>query len=226
MTAIYMTRMMLYTFHGPNRTGDEGARAPARGAVGDDGAARRARRAERRSAAGSTCRLREVPPARSGDWSTGSEPVVGESATLRRGGGAPETRRVTEYGLVGLAVAIAVAGIALRVVRASSPPRSFPKARRRRKTASSACSTNKYYVDEIYDAAIVAAHGRRLARLLWRGIDAGLIDGLFVNGSAVAGAVRRMDRLAAAIRTGRERTPGCSSSACSPSSAPSLCADP
>src|SRR6185436_1814747 len=23
MTAIYMTRMMLYTFHGPNRTGDE-----------------------------------------------------------------------------------------------------------------------------------------------------------------------------------------------------------
>jgi NADH-quinone oxidoreductase subunit L len=30
LTAVYMTRMMLYTFHGPNRTGDRSAASCAR----------------------------------------------------------------------------------------------------------------------------------------------------------------------------------------------------
>jgi NADH-quinone oxidoreductase subunit L len=37
LTAIYMTRMMLYTFHGENRTGEGERGAAPRGAVGHDG---------------------------------------------------------------------------------------------------------------------------------------------------------------------------------------------
>ena len=40
---------------------------------------------------------------------------------------------------------------------------------------------HKYYVDEIYDAMIVQPIKRLSSGLLWRGVDAGLIDGT-VNG--------------------------------------------
>ena len=43
---------------------------------------------------------------------------------------------------------------------------------------------NKYYVDEIYDAAVVNPTVQISRNVLWRGIDAGLIDGLLVNGSS------------------------------------------
>src|SRR6185436_3303826 len=43
---------------------------------------------------------------------------------------------------------------------------------------------DKYYVDEIYDAAIVQPVVTVSRGLLWRGVDNGLIDGLGVNGSA------------------------------------------
>jgi NADH-quinone oxidoreductase subunit L len=39
----------------------------------------------------------------------------------------------------------------------------------------------KYYVDEIYDATVVQPIKRASSGLLWRGVDAGLIDGT-VNG--------------------------------------------
>jgi NADH-quinone oxidoreductase subunit L len=41
---------------------------------------------------------------------------------------------------------------------------------------------HKYYVDEIYDAAIVQPIKRLSTRLLWKGVDAGVIDGA-VNGA-------------------------------------------
>jgi len=41
---------------------------------------------------------------------------------------------------------------------------------------------NKYYVDEMYDAAIVRPIQRLSERVLWKGIDAGVIDGT-VNGA-------------------------------------------
>jgi NADH-quinone oxidoreductase subunit L len=43
---------------------------------------------------------------------------------------------------------------------------------------------NKYYVDEAYDAAIVRPVVSFSENVLYRGIDAGLIDGAAVNGSA------------------------------------------
>jgi NADH-quinone oxidoreductase subunit L len=55
---------------------------------------------------------------------------------------------------------------------------------------------NKYYVDELYDAVIVQPIKRLSTGLLWRGVDAGLIDGA-VNGvgnlvRGTSGAMRRL----------------------------------
>ena len=48
---------------------------------------------------------------------------------------------------------------------------------------------NKYYVDEAYEGAFIRP-GYWLSRtVLWKSVDAGLIDGLLVNGSALAVAV-------------------------------------
>jgi NADH-quinone oxidoreductase subunit L len=55
---------------------------------------------------------------------------------------------------------------------------------------------NKYFVDELYDAAVVkpTVNGSRV--VLWKGVDAGLIDGI-VNGvgsmsQGVGGILRRL----------------------------------
>ncbi len=48
---------------------------------------------------------------------------------------------------------------------------------------------NKYYVDEVYDVAVVHPIAQGSRNLLWRGVDAGLIDGI-VNG--VGGVARWM----------------------------------
>jgi NADH-quinone oxidoreductase subunit L len=55
---------------------------------------------------------------------------------------------------------------------------------------------NKYYVDEAYEAIFIKPGYALSRRVLWKWIDAGLIDGLLVNGSALcvalAGAVLRL----------------------------------
>ena len=68
---------------------------------------------------------------------------------------------------------------------------------------------NKYYVDEIYDAAIVQPIKRTSERALWRVFDAGVIDGA-VNGagSFVSGAGAILRRL----QTGRCGPTRCRSS--------------
>jgi len=48
---------------------------------------------------------------------------------------------------------------------------------------------NKYYVDEAYDGAILRPGFRLSKTVLWKGVDAGVIDGLLVNGSALVVAV-------------------------------------
>ena len=48
---------------------------------------------------------------------------------------------------------------------------------------------NKYYVDEAYEGAIIRPGYRFSRTVLWKGVDAGLIDGLLVNGSALVVAV-------------------------------------
>ncbi|MFN2566282.1 MAG: NADH-quinone oxidoreductase subunit L [Gemmatimonadaceae bacterium] len=182
LTAVYMTRMMLYTFHGPNRTGDR----------------------EREH-------LREAPAVMTlplvvlgilsvaGGWlnipaflavlgPVGAlehwlEPVVGDSQLRVTHGVAPHPAHSVEYMLVGAAVAVAVLGTALAVLRLR-PSRVPPKAAAVEEVGIERVLANKYYVDEAYDKAFVRPTYRVSRGLLWRGVDVGIIDGLAVNGSA------------------------------------------
>jgi NADH-quinone oxidoreductase subunit L len=61
---------------------------------------------------------------------------------------------------------------------------------------------HKYYVDEIYDAVVVQPIKGASTVLLWKGIDAGLIDGL-VNG--VGGVVRGSSSSLRRLQTGSVR---------------------
>ena len=48
---------------------------------------------------------------------------------------------------------------------------------------------NKYYVDELYEKSLIKPGYALSRRVLWKWIDAGLIDGLLVNGSAIFVAI-------------------------------------
>jgi len=180
MTATYMTRMMLYTFHGPNRTGEREREhlreAPwiMTGPLVILGAL---------AAVGGWLNLPAFAPlGRVGALEHWLDPVVGES-TKRVVAGAAETSTSLEYSLVGLAVLIAVGGIALAIARLK-PERLVPKREAAPEEGFEKVLVNKYYVDEIYDKTIVRPVVGTSRSLLWRGIDVGLIDGLGVNGSA------------------------------------------
>jgi NADH-quinone oxidoreductase subunit L len=89
----------------------------------------------------------------------------------------------TEYGLAGLAVAVAGAGALLAwifyVARPELPARIAAAA-----SGLYRLLLNKYWVDEIYDTLIVRPLVVLSNRVLYRTVDAGLIDGVVVNGSA------------------------------------------
>jgi NADH-quinone oxidoreductase subunit L len=181
MTATYMTRMMIYTFHGPNRTGERErghlSEAPwiMTGPLVVLGIL---------AAIGGWLNLPEfVPLGRVGLLDHWLEPVVGE-ATASVIAGAGETSTGLEFGLVGLAVLIAVGGILLAWVRLK-PQNLVPKREAVPEEGFEKVLLNKYYVDEIYDGTIVKPVVGISRGLLWRGIDNGLIDGLGVNGSAL-----------------------------------------
>ena len=179
MTATYMTRMMLYTFHGPNRSGDREREhlreAPwiMTGPLVILGVL---------AAVGGWLNLPAFAPLGPiGGLDHWLDPVVGES-TKRVVAGAAETSTSLEYTLVGLAVLIAVGGIALAVARLK-PERLVPKREAAPEEGFERVLANKYYVDEIYDKAIVRPVVGTSRGLLWRGIDVGLIDGVGVNGT-------------------------------------------
>jgi len=48
---------------------------------------------------------------------------------------------------------------------------------------------NKYYVDEAYEGTFIRPGFRFSRTVLWKGVDAGLIDGLLVNGTALVVAI-------------------------------------
>ena len=175
MTAVYMTRMMLYTFHGPNRTGDREREhlreAPwiMTGPLVVLGVL---------SVIGGWFNIPAVLPVGPiGALEHWLEPVVGE-ATLRAAGGTlPEATHSLEYSLIGAAIIIALAGIALAFARLK-PERLVPKAQAPAEHGFERVLANKYYVDEAYDAAIVHPVVGASRGLLWRGVDVGLIDRL------------------------------------------------
>ncbi len=184
LTAIYMTRMMLYTFHGPSRTGAEEEKhlheAPwvMTGPLVILGIL---------SAVGGWLNLPEVitdlvPLGRIDILAHWLDPVVG-SATARVTAGAAHVAPSTEEALMGVAVAIAVIGIVFAIVRLK--PARLPRKRDAiAEHGFEGVVANKYYVDEGLDRAIITPTYAISRNFLWRIVDNGLIDGLLVNGSA------------------------------------------
>jgi NADH-quinone oxidoreductase subunit L len=184
MTAIYMTRMMLYTFHGPSRTGAEEERhlreAPwvMTGPLVVLGIL---------TVFGGWLNLPEVitdvvplgPASLLDHW---LEPVVG-NATARVSAGARQLPATTEEMLMGIAVLIAVAGIVFAIARLK-PASLVPKRDAIPEKGFEGVVANKYFVDEGLDKAVVRPTYVFSRTFLWRLVDNGLIDGLLVNGSA------------------------------------------
>ena len=181
LTAIYMTRMMIYTFHGPNRTGEAEQRhleeAPwvMTGPLVVLGVL---------AAIGGWLNLPHLlplgPEAVLEHW---LEPVVG-GATLAITQGAPALPPAdVELVLIGVAVLVAILGIALAYLRLK-PQRLVPAREAPEERGMERILADKYYVDEAYDAAVIRPTLGLSRRVLWRGVDVGIIDGLFVNGSA------------------------------------------
>jgi NADH-quinone oxidoreductase subunit L len=201
MTAIYMTRMMIYTFHGPNRTGEKErehlAEAPwvMTGPLVVLGVL---------SAIGGWLNLPKFLPLGATEvlhhW---FEPVNGESALAVTKGHAPELAHAVEYTMVGAAVAIAVFGI-LFAWRRLKPEHLVPKAQARPEEGFEKVLVNKYYVDEAYEKTVIRPTYATSRNLLWRGIDVGLIDGLMVNGSAWV--ARGAGWLGSALQSGQTGT--------------------
>jgi len=200
LTAIYMTRMMLYTFHGSNRTGAEEEKyfheAPwvMTGPLIVLGIL---------TVFGGWLNLPEVvtdliplgPRELLTSW---LEPVAG-SATARITAGAARVPAATEELLIGAAVAIAVLGIVFAVVRLR-PDRLVRKRDAVPEHGFEGVVANKYYVEEGIERAIVTPTYVISRNFLWRLIDNGLIDGVLVNGSAAV--ARGFGWLGSRLQTG------------------------
>ncbi|HYK83695.1 MAG TPA: NADH-quinone oxidoreductase subunit L [Gemmatimonadales bacterium] len=178
LTAFYMTRLMLYTFHGPNRTG---ARAQA----------------ELREAAWvMTGPLVVLGVLTLVGGALNVPPLFGGSARLARWL-APVTElaerwhpvvelpRATEWALVLAAVVVAGLGMvgAWRLLHPEAlvPARLAPPERGLGRVLA-----KKWYVDELYDAVLVRPLLWFSRAVMWKGIDMRVIDGVLVNGSAAA----------------------------------------
>ena len=176
LTAFYMTRLMLYTFHGPNRTGE----------------------AERPH-------LHEAPWIMTGPLAVlglltllggllnvpelyrGSawlhhwlEPVTAPGAAL-----IPDVHlsRSSEWLLVGIAVLTAVVGV-VGAWRLLKPAELVPAKQAPEERGFARILRNKWYVDEIYDALFVRPLMWLSREILWKRVDQQAIDGAAVNGAA------------------------------------------
>ncbi len=176
LTAFYMTRMMLYTFHGSNRTGDKEREhlheAPwvMTGPLVVLGIL---------SLAGGVLNLPALIGGNSWleHW---LEPVTAGSASLLP---AAEVSQGTEWTLLAVAVAIALTGI-IGAIQLLKPAALVPARQAPAEHGLGKVLANKWYVDELYDAVVVKPLGWLSRVVLWRGVDQGLIDGAGVNGSA------------------------------------------
>jgi len=88
-----------------------------------------------------------------------------------------------EFALMGLSSFVALAGIALAWLLYRGPWQEEPDRIVRAVPSLYRTIFNKYYVDELY-AALFVRPLQSLSRFLFRFVDAGLVDGLLVNGSA------------------------------------------
>ena len=176
LTAFYMARLMTMTFLGENRTGTEERRhlheAPwiMTGPLLVLGVL---------TAIGGVINL---PTFVGGHhWlESWLEPVTAAGAAFAR---VELPHGTTELLLVGGAVLVGVVGLLLGY--RATLARRIPTAREASAERGLARMLNrKYYVDELYDAAIVRPFVWFSRVVLWKGVDQGLLDGAAVNGTA------------------------------------------
>ena len=108
----------------------------------------------------------------------------------------------TELGLMGLSTFVALAGIGLATLFFLKRPERADRDGRRGSAGVHRLLLNKYYVDELYNAVIVQPIKRLSTGVLWRGVDAGLIDGT-VNGVGLV--VRGWSAVLRRLQTGSVR---------------------
>ena len=179
LTAIYMTRLMRYAFHGTFRSGAdveaEVHEAPwmLRGPLVALGAL---------TLVGGWLQLPEVLPiGRTGLLDAWLTPITGSATTLLAGTGhLPHT---TEYVLIGIAVAVGIAGIATAFLRLK-PDLLTTKDAAPAETGIGLVLANDYFVDTAIERGIVGPTVAASRKVLWRGLDLGLINGVLVQGSA------------------------------------------
>ena len=196
-TAVYMTRLMLYTFHGPNRTGDAERKhlheAPwvMTGPLVVLGVL---------SAIGGWVNLPErfgaLGPV--GAFDRWLEPVTG-AATAAPGAPRPFTPGA-EWTLIAVAVGVALLGMIIAFARLK-PAAVVSPALTPAPTGFARLLAHTYYVDEIYDRLVVRPVVDGSRWVLWTVIDKGLIDGLFVNGAALF--ARALGWIGSKLQTGQ-----------------------
>ncbi|HEU5283184.1 MAG TPA: NADH-quinone oxidoreductase subunit L, partial [Burkholderiales bacterium] len=170
LTAFYMTRLMLYTFHGPNRTGEQ-ERAHLHEAPWVMTAP-----LVLLGALSLTGGLINLPELLGGHaflhhW---LEPVTAAADRLRPG---ISLAHSVEGALVLGAVTAALLGI-VGAVRLLKPAALVPTRQAPPETGFGKILARKWYVDELYDAVVVRPVMWLSREVLWKRIDAWLVDGL------------------------------------------------
>ena len=206
LTAVYMTRLMLYTFHGANRTG-EGERSHLREApwvmtapVAVLGVA---------TVVAGWLNLPEVvhhvlPLGTVGALDRWLAPATtGVLAAARVRPLAPEAHLSagTEQALIGAAVAVAALGIAAAVVLLRRTPLVPKDDDTAAESGVERTLRHAYYVDEALERGVARPLATFSRVVLWRGVDTGLVNGLLVRGAALG--ARGLATLGAAAQTGR-----------------------
>ena len=104
---------------------------------------------------------------------------------------------------MGLAIGIAVLGIWLAWSRLK-PDTLVPADQSPEEVGFARVLYEKYNIDELYDAIIVQPLVWISRNILWKGVDAGVIDGAGVNGSAFT--ARTLGWLGTRLQNGRVGT--------------------
>ncbi|MBP1648324.1 MAG: nuoL [Bacteroidetes bacterium] len=103
-----------------------------------------------------------------------------------------------EYVLMALSVGMAIAGIVLArtwYLRRKEVPERLSQ----RFARAYRLLWNKYYVDEVYDAVVVTPTVQGSEKLLWKGIDVGIIDWCINTGAKMIGLLSKTVRV---VQTG------------------------